>query len=189
MTQAYPLVWPAGWPRTKSRQRSKFDVTFIRAREELVWEVGRMGGRYVVISTNLPLRRDGLPLANQPQPADPGVAVYFERRGKQMTFACDRWDRVHDNMRAIQKTIEALRGIERWGASEMMERAFTAFTALPPPRSPWDILGVPPGASADVITRAFRAKAATAHPDAGGSHSAMADLNAARTAALKEVAG
>lgn len=181
---AYPLGWPAGWPRTKRRERARFAGTFARIRDELMSEIHRLGGRYPTLSTNVPLRRDGLPYANQPEPSDPGVAVYFERRGRSMVFACDKWNRVQDNVRSIQKTIEAIRGIERWGASEMMERAFQAFEALPAPKSPWDVLGVPKGSSREDIDRAYKAKAKTMHPDAGGSTAGMAELNHARNSAL-----
>lgn len=182
---AFPLAWPGGWPRTKTTQRSAFKADLAKTRDSLLHQIGLLGGTHVVLSSNLPLRLDGLPRANQPQPHDKGVAVYFLRRGKQMVFACDRWDKIEDNIRAIEKTIEAVRGIDRWGASEMMERAFTAFEALPPPRSCWDILGIRPGASEDDINTAYRTKARGAHPDAGGNHTAMADLNRAREEALK----
>lgn len=188
---AFPLAWPAGWPRTKTPQRSRFDVTFDKARRELGWEIERMGGRYVVLSTNLPLRRDGHPYANsRPENGDAGVAVYFERKGKQMVFACDRWDRIEDNVRAIQKTIDAMRGIERWGASDMMERAFSAFQALPSPapRDCWAVLGIAPRSPPDEVARAYRDKAKELHPDTGGSDAAMAELNAARSAALNGAA-
>lgn len=192
MTDAYPLAWPDGWARTKRPERSRFNVSFDKARQELEWEIQRMGGRYVVISTNVPLRRDGRPYASQghrPDHGDAGVAVYFERDGKQMVFACDRWDYVQDNMRAIQKTIDAMRGIERWGASDMMERAFSAFQALPPPKHWRDILAMPKDmpATRENIVSAYRMLAAVRHPDRGGSTEAMAELNAARDAALKEV--
>lgn len=185
--EAYPLHWPAGWPRTKLPQSSRFDGTFARIRDELFAEIGKLGGRYPVLSTNIPLKRDGMPYVPQKEPADTGVAVYFERRGRQMVFACDKWNRVRDNMRAIQRTIEAIRGIERWGASEMMERAFQAFEALPPPQSCWDILGLRPGASRDAIEKAYREKARRAHPDAGGSNHAMAELNRARDEAMRAI--
>jgi len=183
--EAYPLHWPQGWPRTEERTRSRFDGTFAKIRDELWAEIARLGGQYPVLSTNLPLKRDGMPYASQKEPSDPGVAVYFERRGRQMVFACDKWDLVQDNMRSIQRTIEAIRGIERWGASEMMERAFQAFEALPAPKSCWDILGVRPGAGADEVSRAYRDKARSAHPDTGGSQAAMAELNRARDEALR----
>lgn len=181
---SYPLAWPHGWPRTKEPQRSRFDGTFARIRDDLMAEISRLGGRYVVLSTNIPLKRDGMPYANQREPDDPGVAVYFERRGRSMVFACDKWSTVKDNMRAIHKTIEAIRGIERWGASEMMERAFQAFEALAPPATCWSILGVRPGATADEINAAYRRAAREAHPDAGGSTDRMAELNRARDDAL-----
>jgi len=181
MTEAYPLQWPAGIPRTKRPARSAFgDVTIHRAAKELIWEIERMHGRLPVVSTNLELRNDGLPYSKQRPIVDCGVAVYFMRRDKQMVFACDRWDRIEHNMRAITKTIDALRGIERWGSTDLMERAFTGFEALPAPEQWWQVLGVIEGASLDDVDAAYRRKAREAHPDTGGSDAAMARLNAAR---------
>jgi hypothetical protein len=191
MAEAFPLHWPEGWPRTKTPQRSRFDATMADARDGLFAEIHRMGGSYPVLSSNLELRRDGLPYAVQREPNDAGVAVYFMRKGKQMVFACDRWDRARDNMRAIAKTIEAMRGIERWGASDMMERAFSAFIALPAggTRSWREVLGILPDVQVtkDVVETFYRQRAKKAHPDTGGSTEAMAELNAARAAALKEM--
>lgn len=198
MAEAFPLHWPTGWPRTKSPAKSRFDVSFTEARDGLVAEVQRLGGRYIVISTDIETRQDGLPYANQRAPRDTGVAVYFERKGKQMVFACDRWNSVKDNMRAVAKTIEAIRGIERWGASEMLERAFSAFQALPAPgetrKQHWrEVLGL----TGQDITRnprervdaAYRALAKKAHPDAGGSPESFHALQHARDEALREIGG
>ena len=93
-----------------------------------------------------------------------------------MCFACDRWETIRENMQEVAKTIEALRGIERWGSGSMVEQAFTGFVSLPPPRSPHDVLGVRPGATREEIDAAFRQKAKTAHPDNGGSVAAMQEL-------------
>jgi hypothetical protein len=147
MIDAYPLCWPNGWPRAADRERGTFIGTPDMVRKELIAEVDRMIGArpgYAyresrIISTNVPLRRDGEPMAGRNEPLDPGVAVYFQRKGKQVCFACDKYDRVWKNMRAIAKTIEAMRGIERWGSSDMLDRAFTGFAALPEPGKvkPW----------------------------------------------------
>jgi len=51
-------------------------------------------------------------------------------------------------------------------------------------RSPFDILGVEPGASQREIRNAWRLKAASLHPDVGGSHHEMVELNEALTQAL-----
>jgi hypothetical protein len=134
MTEAFPLAWPLGRPRTQYPSRSRFDTTQERAQRTLVEEVRRMGGSHLVISTNIKLRRDGLPYANRREPTDKGVAVYFDYKKRPMCFACDRWDRIGDNIYAIAKTIEALRGIERWGSGSMVEQAFTGFVALPAPK-------------------------------------------------------
>lgn len=186
--EAYPLYWPEGWPRTKRRVPGNFDSSFAKSRDLVVAEIHRMGGRYVVLSSNIPLRRDGLPYAGQTEPSDPGVAVYFEKDGKQMVFACDRYDRTWKNLRAIGKTIEAIRGIERWGASDMMERALSAFVALPAPRDWRKVLGLQNGSptKAEIEAR-YRQLAIERHPDKGGSADAMAELNNARDTALREI--
>lgn len=191
--ESHPLHWPAGWPRAKLRKSAPFKMGLANARDHLMNELRLMGARYIVLSSNLALRLDGLPYAKQERITDPGISVYFQWHGKQMTFACDRWDRVEDNIRAVGKTIEALRGIERWGASDMMERAFSAFEALPAPdgataASCWDILDIPPRSSSAAIERAYRARAKTAHPDAGGSREEWDQLVEAVSTAHRELA-
>jgi hypothetical protein len=183
-----------GRKRTASyrRARAAFSTSFAVARDNLVAEVRRLGGRNLVISTNIPLRQDGLPYASYRKIEDEGVAVYFTYNGKQVCFACDRWDWVEHNMHAIAKTIDALRGIARWGTGDMLEAAFTGFTALPAPgaKRHWrEVIGVGPDVSDLAAVRAeYRRRAAQHHPDrAGGSHDAMTELNAALAQAEKEL--
>lgn len=169
--ESFPLCWPPGWKRATYRKRSQFaSIAFGRARDEAIHELKLMGAPSweIIISTNIPLRRDGLPYSGQANPADPGVAVYFKRSGHQMVLACDTYRDVTDNMWAIRKTIEALRGIKRWGASDMLERAFTGFQALPaaPAKAPWwEVLRVPRGAMVDEVKASYRELARRHHSD------------------------
>lgn len=193
---AYPLQWPNGWPRTKYRKTSKFGthIQFSRARDELLNELKLMGvtnnvvNIKVVLSSNVPLRQDGLPYSGMANPQDPGVAVYFIYKGKNMVFACDTYLKVVDNLWAIRKTIEALRGMERWGASSMLERAFTGFEALPAPATWRDVLHIAPGVnSLTAIRESYKRMAMEHHPDRGGTTEQMAKINRAWQEAEKEL--
>ena len=93
-------------------------------------------------------------------------------------------------MQAVWKTIEALRGIARWGTGDMMERAFTGFEALPAPgqhaKHPWwQVLGVHQNATPEEIKTAYRRQAMACHPDHGGSEALMAEVNAAYSEATR----
>ena len=186
MIEAYPLTWPPGRTRQRSRQSARFKTTLGVAIVNVREEVERLGGRELVISSNIPLRRDGMPSARAGGIFDPGVAAYFQLKGKPMVFACDRWDGVEANMQAIAKTIEALRGIERWGSGQMVEQAFTGFLALPAPEQWFQVLGVGAGASKEEIERAYRLLASEHHPDRGGDSHRMARINAARDDGLRQ---
>lgn len=180
MIEAYPLSWPFGKLRNNNPQRSRFAVSFAKSRDELMREIDLLGGQLPVLSSNIPLKRDRLPYAGQKEPDDKGVAVYFTLKKQQFCFACDRWDKVGDNIQAIRHTIAALRGIERWGTGDMVQQAFTGFVALPSQDNPYDVLGVKPNATHDEIEDSYRQKAKMCHPDRGGSVEAMQKLNDAR---------
>lgn len=174
LADAFPLAWPAGWNRCRNPKRGSFsEKSLAKTRDAVLHELKLLGiGNWnVVISTNLRLRRDGLPYSGEACPKDAGVAIYFLRNGKPMVFACDQYARVTDNMWAVCKTIEAIRGISRWGASDMMERSFTGFAALPAPEPEenwWQTVGLTPKATADEIKARFRALAKEHHPDVSG---------------------
>lgn len=180
----FPLDWPPGWKRTKYPRRAPFKVTPSQAERDMLDELRMMGAKRIIISTNRRVNRDGSFSVARQTIFDMGVAIYFRRNGRDVVLACDQYDEIHANVRAIGKTIEALRGIERWGASDMLDRAFTGFEALPAPEQWWQVLGVAQSADRDEISRAYRDLARTAHPDQGGSDAAMARLNAARDQGL-----
>lgn len=194
MVEAYPLHWPETRKRTASGSRkwgSFGDRTREKAINELLKEISRLGGQKVIISSMLKLRQDGLPYSNQRQPDDPGIAVYFKYKDRDMCFACDTFRCDRDNIWAIKLTIEALRGIERWGSSDMMEQAFTGFSALPgataaPARHWTAVLGVSFNCTHEQLTQAYREAAKRTHPDAGGSVEAFQEVTLAYEQARSE---
>jgi hypothetical protein len=159
------------------------------ARAFLAGELGRLGACRTILSTNVELRLDGLPMSNRAMPKDPGAAVYFDFSGKPVALACDKWLRVEDNVYAMGKHIEALRGQQRWGVGRI-EQAFRGYLAIPERTGGsawWDVLGVAVNASPDQAREAFLAKARLTHPDAGGSTEAMVVLNAAWDEARRQL--
>jgi len=173
--QAYPLQWPLGRKRTEWHQRARARFEKQRTRQahtvgegvqEILRELRLMDARDVVISSNIQLRADGLPRSGQPQPADPGVAVYFKFDGQPVALCCDCWDKVEHNLWAVVLTVEAMRGIDRWGAAKL-SATFTGYAALPAPSSPtwWKDLEVDEHATAAEIKAAYRAKMKELHPD------------------------
>jgi hypothetical protein len=122
----YPLSWPLGWRRTRTPGKSQFKTEPGRSSNYLMAEIRRLGGDERDHQQQRDVSRGRHALCAPASIMDAGVAVYFKRRGKDMVFACDSYWTIHENIHAIAKTIEALRAIERYGASDMMERAFTA---------------------------------------------------------------
>lgn len=190
MSEAYPLKWPAGWPRAKYRATAKFSqagarggsnvaVTVAVARQRLQNELDMLRAGYITLSTNMELRLDGQPRSGLPEPIDPGAALYFRLSGRDTVLACDKWNRVADNITAIAKHIEAIRGMDRWGVGTAAQ-AFAGYQAIAAPEQWWEVLGVPSTASVAEIDRAWRARIADAHPDRGGSDALAARLNRAR---------
>lgn len=169
MSKAYPLAWPPGWPRTDKfkRQRSRFKVTVASALAFLDEEVRRLGAKNLVISSNYTL--------GVSNPTDPGVCAYFTYEEAPAAIPCDRWLKIEDNVHAVAKTIEAMRGIERWGAKHMVKAAFAGFAALPSPGTgswTWrECLGFTATAKVTLpqVERTYRTLRSAAHPDKGGT--------------------
>jgi hypothetical protein len=186
---AFPLAWPEGWPRAKHRKSSPYKVSTDKALESVLGDLRLMRGRSIIVSSNVPLRRDGTMYRGDHSDSampDPGVAVYWDDRdGKPRVIACDVWRTVRENVRAIGLTLEALRMIDRAGASHLLERAFSGFARLPAPADCWGVLGLDRGASRESVTKRFRELALQHHPDRGGSTESMARINAAYQEAIR----
>ena len=198
--QAYPLQWPAGKPRTAYRVNAAFGrvetqwistgdsgyrrsdkkrLNVLDAYRRLQVELDRLGASFAVCSTNMELRVDGIPRSDRREPDDPGVAVYFQLDGDPVVLACDRYDRVADNVAAIAAHLRASRAIERYGVGSLRE-IFRGFAALPPAMSVDDWrarLGNPK--SLEDAESVYRERMKKAHPDVGGDAKEAAALNAA----------
>ncbi len=208
MSNAYPLDWPPGWPRTEphfrvwakfkkaARHRNESEpgsgyiasrqITISEGVQRVQKELRVFGVQYgdAVISTNLQLRLDGVPRGNQPEPSDPGVAVYWSIMGDApKVMAIDIYARVADNLAAVAATLDAMRAIERHGGARVLERAFTGFAALPAPGQThargWpEVLELNGDATIDKARANYRRLSGIRHPDRpGGSHDAMSELN------------
>lgn len=175
---ASPLTWPDGWKRTKTKARSQFKSPSIwKATSFVIEELGRMGieSWNIIISTDLKLRQDGFPYSKQKTPEDIGASVWWKDKNEvRRVIALDKYDRIADNIHAIGKTIEAMRGIDRWGSGEILERVYTGFDALPGPdhvvgRSWRDVLEYYEGNNIAHAKERYLIARMYAHPDKGGT--------------------
>jgi len=202
--EAYPLQWPIAWPRTPSDKRrdAKFGAVIARSDGTQEWsrftrgvsmaegtqrvllELGRLGvaREDIVLSTNVELRRDGLPVSNRRAPDDCGVAVYWTLDREKQCMAVDVYHTVGENLAAIAASVEALRAIERHGGAQILKRAFLGLKALPASTQPVmtttqaaeRIAQHAGGTAAMILDNAGEAKERTrlalarVHPDANG---------------------
>lgn len=187
----YPLAWPENMPRFKGpRQTGAFKTSLAGAMENVRDSLRRFGMdsakpvTEVVISSNVTLGEN--------RPADPGVAIWFKWDGLSVCIPVDRYSKVEANLQAIHHIIEARRTELRHGTLALVRATFTGFAALPSPgKRGWRaVLGITEGVALTkaVIESFYRDAARRAHPDAGGTNDQMAELNAARDSALKELA-
>lgn len=158
----------ASW---KSRQRLSVNDATTRVLHEIA--MLRVAEDDLVVSTNVRLRLDGLPVSGDKEPEDPGAAVYWRKHTQTKCMAIDQYTKVADNLAAIAATLEAMRAIGRYSNAEVLERAFLGFQALPPPGESWrEVLQFAPTENTitpELLRVRYLAKARAAHPDAGGT--------------------
>lgn len=209
--KSFPLAWPDGWRRTdedKRKQHANFGTMFSRDRDSILRRLNKRGAN-AVITSDLPLRNDGLPYADA-RCADPGIAVYWYEfdhapggNWKERVLACDYWRSITQNIRAVSLTVEAICGIERWGCTEIVERAFAGFAALPAAgetsrRRTWReifnmdnevMTAIERDEQLVIVKSRFRKAMSENHPDKGGGLEAAAELNIAMEQAEQELSG
>lgn len=186
MQGAFPLQWPTAQQRThwQDKKFSAFKSDRNRSIKDLERELNLLGAENIVLSTNLRTRIEGGFYANQGQPDDTGVAVYFDYEGSRHCMAVDQYIMLWENIRALVKSVEAMRGIERWGGAKILQTAMGGFRELPAnvivTDSPWYItLGVEPDASRSEIRQAYTDLSKVKHPDVGGDAEEFARIKRA----------
>jgi hypothetical protein len=192
----FPLSWPPGWPRKANpiRPRARFGtgngVSLGIGVHRVTAELRRLGATDVIISTNVKPRLDGLPSGDAANPVDPGAAVYFRVKGQPRVLACDKWDRLADNLAALAKHVEAIRGQVRWGVGSL-EQAFggyLALTAVGAKQPWWEVLAMDSDSTIDQVEQKRLELLNRHHPDRGGTHARAAEINAACDEARRELA-
>lgn len=185
----YPLAWPDNMPRTPParRVRSPFRTRYEQAVKNVTKSLQGFQKDSGLRIDN-PVMSSNRDLMDRLKDNDPGVAVWFQMEGQWVAFGVDRFPDAASNIQAIHHIIEARRTELRYGGLAIVRQTFKSFLALPAPAGKhWsDVLGVPRDAVREEINTAYRNLAAERHPDRGGSDAMMAELNAARDAALKE---
>lgn len=178
----YPLQWLPQQPRTKNPQRARFgNHSASKAGDFLIDELERLGAKKCVISSNLQERETGNGFYAKQDKAseDSGIVVYFELKGKNKAMACDKWDKPEHNLWALYLSIQAIRGLERWGGSEFLDGLFEGFKALP---SPEDVNSRSPRYFQDVnnynmLKERYKRLAKELHPDKNGDVDEWNEMN------------
>jgi len=183
------LDWPAAFERTALPEREstyRFEVGRGQTIDELQREMRRLGVDDWRLSTALDhqSQNPNRPYANQPAPDDPGAVLRWTMDGDQFAVACDHYDAVRDNLRAIRLYVEEKRKMEQrpvtTGASEFANARLPSGDDPEPAGPPaHEVLGVVPDAPDSVVEAAARERIKEAHPDQGGT---AADLKRVREA-------
>jgi hypothetical protein len=116
------------WFGTMGKEASRFKSKWGSTLELLEREVAALDGRDLVLEvdvTESDLRLDGTIRASA-RPSSSAVVVAFESKHGPLLYRCDRfYTNWHDqgpewqhNVRAIALTLEALRAVDRYGATE-----------------------------------------------------------------------
>lgn len=190
------------WLRPDDRRTAtRFSSTWIETEHLLIDEVERLNGRNLVVEVDIreqDLRRDGTIRANAREAASPAVVIAFEATHGPMLFRCDTFhapyrDQGPDwqhNVRAVALTLQALRAVDRYGATDTGQQ-YQGFKAIgggtPMPAAPERMSS---SAAAELIRSygpagevslesAYRRALRATHPDMGGQRDDFERVQAA----------
>lgn len=103
---------------------------------------------------------------------------FLHHSGQRITVSEDRHESPADNLRVLYLCLDAMRLNEKRGFGDVMANAYLQLQG-PAGESPWDVLGLEPGASTESIERRYRALAKRYHPDTGGTTEEFVNLQRA----------
>lgn len=131
------------WLNPRGRERARFTAGWTDTLELLEREIKALHGRDVVFEIDVreqDIRLDGRLRANARTPETTAVRIAFESKHGPLLYRCDRYNASaygaksghqpwHDNVRAIALTLDALRAVDRYGATETGQQ-YTGYKAL-----------------------------------------------------------
>jgi hypothetical protein len=186
---------PLERPKSILNRRAIFKSSYAATLSLLEREMRHLSAQNVVIQagfTREQVRNDGWPRSGA-RPSHPAVVVSFRSRGKDLSFPCSTYRSHEDNLRAIALSLEALRGVNRYGVTQNEEQ-YKGWAQLPPPtpaqkmsrfdaciflQSNSDVDAGSIGAFSKSRDEAYRQAARRLHPDAGGNHEQFVRLQEA----------
>lgn len=197
-------AWPGQLLKPGERRSSQFRAKWSDTLELLDRELWNLNARAVVLQMAVQpgqVRKDETGLLAHVRPEHPGIVLSFTGGKGALSYPCDTFVTWHDNARAIAKTLENLRAVDRYGVSKGGQQ-YTGWSQLPPGRpmaGPMtreeaaafiaehaDPLGRIPGMQTGllagrVVEAAYRSAAKVLHPDSvGGSTEAFQRLQEAK---------
>lgn len=175
------------WPLPPGkRENSQFKATWLKTLDLLEHELRHLGAKEIVIQADVTLamiRNDGM-LRGDARPNSPRVILSFESKHGPLSYPCDRFTAMQDNIRAIALGLEALRKVERYGITQRGEQykgweRIAGPVAGMAPADAQSLLSAAAGISgthiksAEMLEHVYRMAASRTHPDAGGNPEAF----------------
>ncbi len=120
--------WPVKRENYKMRRDATFRSTYPQTLDLLEAELSKLRAKDIVIQveglTLEYIRNDGWPKSGNWKNGygGPGVIVTFESSKGTISMPCDKFRDWQDNLRAIAKSLEALRMVDRYGVTRGNEQ-------------------------------------------------------------------
>lgn len=181
------------WPRkpTTARKNAPYRAGYKATLDLLDKELRAVQAKDVVIEAFFKpsqIRNDGWPRSDA-RPTQPGVVLRFHSKDGPIVMPSDKFSHWEDNLRAIGLTLEALRAVERHGATYDGQQ-YTGWKQLSssadedPVKQAARLLLEKAKLSGPLrkeeFTTVWRQAAANTHPDRGGSAEAFNAVTSAR---------